>query len=632
MMRFDDLLRFRNFLLPAVLGIAACSPTASSSPTGATRAPLHKGVIQTPHGSRDIEYEVRDGRAIFEGDIVLGKVDEKGGLTTQSAGDADASRRFNVGLLWPNGQVYYRYDPSINSSTRAVIQKAVDHINARSTNFLIEDSGKTHADHILYTVGSGGCDSAIGRTGSEQNVNLGSGCEFFDIVVHETGHAMGLIHEQSRRDRDQYVDIKWDNIQESRKSQFDIDNGADIFSEYDVESVMHYDSFNSFAIDQSKPTITRKDGTTFNSQDGKGLSDGDVRGLQIMYGAPYENPATAISWGAGRLDVFGRGTDGAAYHKYFMDGAWGPSLTGWEGLGGFIRGTPEAVSWAPWRLDVFAIGGDHRVYHKWQDGGPWLPSQTDWESLGGNMEGGGVSAVAWGKNRLDLFARGADGQLYHKYFDGSRWLPSFSGDWEPLGGALAGPVKVVSWGPNRLDIFAVGTDSAVYHKAYDNGTWFPSKQGYDPLGGQVHGRITAASWAAGRLDIFVQGNNDAVYHKWWDGSWGPSQSDWENLGGTFVGTPNVSTWAAGRLDLFIQGLDGKTYHKWFNGSWAPSLTAWESLGGQIEGSPVAVSWAPGRIDVFARGRSDEMTHKWLEGGNWGPGFQSFESLGGAFSW
>ena len=52
----------------------------------------------------------------------------------------------------------------------------------------------------------------IGRQGGKQQISLGNGCGTKGVAIHEMMHALGFFHEQSRRDRDQYIRIMWNNI------------------------------------------------------------------------------------------------------------------------------------------------------------------------------------------------------------------------------------------------------------------------------------------------------------------------------------------------------------------------------------------------------------------------------------
>ena len=81
---------------------------------------------------------------------------------------------------------------------------------------------------------------------------------FNSTIQHEFLHSLGAFHVQSRPDRDNYVEIKWDNIKESQKHNFKKHSSALTYGlAYDPLSIMHYEYY-AFAINKKKPTIVSK--------------------------------------------------------------------------------------------------------------------------------------------------------------------------------------------------------------------------------------------------------------------------------------------------------------------------------------------------------------------------------------
>ncbi|XP_008056650.1 meprin A subunit alpha [Carlito syrichta] len=131
-----------------------------------------------------------------------------------------------------------------------------------------------------------GCWSEVGDQHVGQNLSIGPGCDYKAIIEHEILHALGFYHEQSRTDRDDYVNIWWDEILEGFQHNFNTYNDSfitDLNTPYDYESLMHYAPF-SFNKNESVPTITAKI-PEFDSIIGQRLdfSNIDLERLNRMY-------------------------------------------------------------------------------------------------------------------------------------------------------------------------------------------------------------------------------------------------------------------------------------------------------------------------------------------------------------
>ncbi|KAM7395820.1 hypothetical protein PAMA_007212 [Pampus argenteus] len=106
----------------------------------------------------------------------------------------------------------------------------------------------------------GGCFSSVGDQHTGQILSLGSGCDHKAVIEHELLHALGFYHEQSRTDRDDYVDIWLDQVTPGYEHNFNKYNDdfiTDQNTPYDYESIMHYRPF-SFNKNASAPTVTTK--------------------------------------------------------------------------------------------------------------------------------------------------------------------------------------------------------------------------------------------------------------------------------------------------------------------------------------------------------------------------------------
>src|SRR6185503_10143054 len=240
----------------------------------------HSYIQGMTFGLKKVRYGAVDGEALFEGDIVLGSVSEMEAIKEQVENpqpDVEFASAVLPQFRWPNGIIPFRIDPGLPNQQR--VTDAIAHWQA-NTN--VRFRARTNEPDFVTFRPSSGCSANVGKRGGEQFVNLGSSCTTGN-TIHEIGHAAGLWHEQSRRDRDSFVTINFPNIQPDMVFNFDqhITDGDDVGG-YDYGSIMHYPR-NAFAINPAVDTITPKPNPNVQIGQRTGLSAGDIAAINAIY-------------------------------------------------------------------------------------------------------------------------------------------------------------------------------------------------------------------------------------------------------------------------------------------------------------------------------------------------------------
>jgi len=206
---------------------------------------------------------------------------EIGMLETQEESGVDTFDAISRGA-WPSGKVFYTFARSFSSSGRRVVQQAIQELQSKTCVRL--EPRTSQRNYIQFFHGSG-CYSMIGQQGGRQQVSLASpGCLTKGVAVHEILHAIGFYHEQSRRDRDSYIRINWNNINRRMHYNFKMyrqGQASTLGEPYDKKSVMHYGNY-AFSINGRK-TIESVSNSNEKLGQRYGLSAIDVKQIKKYY-------------------------------------------------------------------------------------------------------------------------------------------------------------------------------------------------------------------------------------------------------------------------------------------------------------------------------------------------------------
>ena len=309
-------------------------------------------------GGREITYEVIDGWAVYDGDILLGQADEiesrpavfpRDGLT-EPLGRRDAIFFRRYPEHWPGAVIPYEFDGDPTEAERQEVLAAMAEFNLRTAVTFVPRSSE---DRYVRIERSPGGSCFVGGDGNiTRVVTIGCGP---NATVHELGHSIGLIHEHQRPDREE-----WAMFPASYSGFFGasgifprstLDQYLEESYPFDYRSVMHY----GFA-DSIPPGFTGESigGQTVGTVGGY-LSPGDVAGINRLYGEPSQS--TVITTNPEGLEIV---VDG---HRVTT-----PAVFHW------VSGSKHVLEAPLWQEHI-VHRGEYTTFHlrylygRWNDGG-----------------------------------------------------------------------------------------------------------------------------------------------------------------------------------------------------------------------------------------------------------------------
>jgi len=219
-----------------------------------------------------LRYKIHNGLFIVQGDVVAGAV-----IQGQNP-PPDGLVEMEPVELWPR-VIPYHIQPDVVAPER--VEAAIRMFDGTAVQF-VKHGNEEYA--LVFEQGDKHCLSYIGKVVAKQQIWISPNCAPDDIA-HEILHALGFVHEQNRSDRDNFLDVHPDNIEEEYVHNFeklpqDFMKVSGL-AEFDYQSLMMYPP-TMFAKGGRNTMEPKNRDRIINPE--KRLSRGDIDRLNRAYG------------------------------------------------------------------------------------------------------------------------------------------------------------------------------------------------------------------------------------------------------------------------------------------------------------------------------------------------------------